>query len=80
MHKDICAVFFNDLLNAYAYNTGGINMPRKILTSFLAVCMLLTTFVAVSAEDVTVSSTNENYDSGIGDTHAGTDITLTIAE
>lgn len=55
-------------------------MPRKILTSFLAVRMLLTTFVEVSAEDVTVSSTNENCDSGIGDTHAGTDITLTIAE
>ncbi len=52
-------------------------MLRKILTSFLALCMVLTTFVAVSAEDVTVVSINEAYESGSGDTLAGTDITLT---
>ena len=57
-------------------------MLRKTLTLLLALCMVLTTFVAVSAEDaaaedVTVVSINENYDSGIGDTLNGTGITLT---
>jgi len=52
-------------------------MLRKILTSFLALCMVLTTFVVVSAEDVTVASISETYDSGIGNTLKGNDITLT---
>lgn len=52
-------------------------MLRKVLTSFLSLCMVLTTFVAVSAEDVTVASINETYDSGIGSTLKGKDITLT---
>lgn len=57
-------------------------MLKRILTSLLALCMVLTTFVAVSAEDaaaedVTVVSINENYNSGIGATLAGSDITLT---
>lgn len=57
-------------------------MLKRILTSLLALCMVLTTFVAVSAEDaaaedVTVVSINENYDSGNGATLAGSDITLT---
>ena len=57
-------------------------MLKRILTSLLALCMVLTTFVAVSAEDaaaedVTVVSINENYDSGIGATLAGSNIALT---
>lgn len=53
-------------------------MLRKILTSFLALCMVLTTFVTVSAEErVTISDHIETYENGIGDTRKGTDITIT---
>ena len=52
-------------------------MLRKILTSFLALCMVLTTFVSVSAENVTISDHTETYENGIGDTLKGTDITIT---
>lgn len=51
-------------------------MLKRIFTSLLALCMVLTTCVTVSAEDVTVVNINENYDSSIGDTLAGTNISL----
>ncbi len=49
---------------------------KKILSMLLALCMVLTTFVAVSAEDVVVVDINEDYGSGIGDTICGGDISL----
>jgi hypothetical protein len=52
-------------------------MLRKVLATLLAVCMVLSTFVVVSAEDEIVCNISENYENGIGDTLKGTDITLT---
>jgi len=52
-------------------------MLRKILTTLLALCMVLSTFVSVSAENVTISDHTETYADGIGDTLKGSDITIT---
>jgi len=49
---------------------------KKIFAMLLALCMVLTTFVAVSAEDVVVVDINEDYETDIGDTICGGDISL----
>lgn len=52
---------------------------KKIFAMLLALCMVLSTFVAVSASDIVVDI-SEDYESGIGDTLYGGVITLSTEE